>query len=123
MPSPTYIAIVDDEQSVRRALLRLLRSARLEGHAFASGPEFLDVLADPHSQPTCAVIDLHMPGMDGFELERRLAVLRPDLPVIFITGQGSPELDARAKAARVAAFLQKPVDGQLLLDSIRSCCP
>ena len=111
-----WIAVVDDEEPVRRALLRLLRSAGLEGRAFASGADFLDALAC--GWPYCVVLDLHMPGMTGFEVLAHLAQVAPEIGVIVATGQHSAELQARVQRHRPLAYLQKPLDDHLLLAAI-----
>jgi len=114
--APQLIAIVDDEESIRRALLRLMRAAGLGGQAFSSGAEFLDSLIT--REPHCVVLDLHMPGMNGFEVQARLAHSWPHLPVIIITGHHTAESQAQALSTRPLAYLLKPVDDRLLLDAI-----
>lgn len=110
------IAVVDDEQSICKALERLLRSAGLTAKTFSGGDEFLCFLQV--ARPDCAVIDLHMPGMNGFSLLERLAQADYRFPVIVITGDDSEETYARAMDNGIAAYLCKPVDGQALLDAI-----
>jgi FixJ family two-component response regulator len=78
------IAVVDDEEPVRKALTRLLRSADLDVETFPSGVEFLESL--PTRRPDCVVLDLHMPLMDGFEVQARLAESSAPVPVVTITG-------------------------------------
>jgi FixJ family two-component response regulator len=111
-PQPV-IALVDDEESVRRALTRLLRSAAIDAHGFATGEEFLAAMDD--LQPDCVLLDLHMPGMSGFEV---LAQLRGRLPVVVITGHDTPEAEARSLAGGAAAYLRKPVNDRVLLDAV-----
>lgn len=111
-----FIAIVDDEEPIRRALLRLLRSAGREALSFGSGADFLDSLST--GQPGCVVLDLHMPGMNGFEVHARLAQSWPQVPVIIITGHHSEESHAQVLANRPMAYLTKPIDDRLLLDTI-----
>jgi FixJ family two-component response regulator len=115
--SDCVIAIVDDEEPVRRALLRLLRAEGLRGVGFGSGAEFLTAL--PMAEPGCVVLDLHMHGMSGLEVQRQLAHAWPDLPVIVVTGQHTAESEAQARACRAAAYLRKPLDGSTLLGAIR----
>ncbi len=110
------IALVDDEESVGRALNRLLRSAALNVETFASGAEFLKSL-EVHT-PDCIVLDLHMPQVDGFEVQSQLAQTGLRVPVIIITGCDTPEVLERATGGGLAAYLSKPVDGQALLDAI-----
>lgn len=113
-----WIAIIDDEEPVRRALLRLLRSAGLQGRAFASGAEFFAELAV--SWPYCVVLDLHMPGMSGFDVLAHLQLVAPEIGVIVATGQHSAENEARVRRHRPLAYLRKPVDDQQLLDAIQA---
>lgn len=101
---------------MRRALLRLMRLESIKAQAFASGAEFLDSLKV--CKPDCAVLDLHMPGMTGFDVQARLAQDAPDVQVIFVTGKDSPDSYARAMAAASVAYLRKPMTEQALLDAI-----
>jgi FixJ family two-component response regulator len=110
------IAVVDDEEPVRIALRRLLRSADLEVETFPSGAEFLDSLKS--HQPACVVLDLHMPRVNGFAVQTQLVEAGSHLPVIVITGHDSPETRERVVAGGVSAYLRKPVDDQMLLDAI-----
>jgi FixJ family two-component response regulator len=108
------IAIVDDEEPIRKALTRLLRSAGLDVESFPSGSEFLKSL--PTRQPDCVVLDLHMPVVSGFDVQADLA--KSGMPVVIITGHDSDETRTRALAGRPAAYLRKPVNDQILLDAI-----
>jgi FixJ family two-component response regulator len=110
------IAIVDDEESVRIALRRLLRSACLDAETFPSGVEFLESLKT--HQPDCIVLDLHMPLVDGFGVQARLKEEGFLFPIVIITGHDSSEIRERALAGGASAFLGKPVDDQALLDAI-----
>ena len=110
------IAVVDDEESIRKALSRLLRLSGLRVEAFPSGTEFLESLRN-HT-PDCVVLDLHMPEIDGFEVESQLADAGFRLPIVAITGRDAPKDRERMTARGVAAFLQKPLDGQTLLTAI-----
>ena len=107
---------MDDEEPVRIALRRLLRSASLDVETFPSGAEFLDSLKS--HQPDCVVLDLHMPRVNGFAVQARLAETGIRLPVVVITGHDSDETRVRALAGGVSAYLRKPVDDQALLDAI-----
>jgi FixJ family two-component response regulator len=106
------IAIVDDDPSVRRALHRLVQSAGYAVETFASAREFLEWL--PCGQAACLVLDVHMTGMSGFDLQERLAV-----PIIFITGHDDAQTRKRIEQSGVAGHLQKPFDEQALLETIR----
>lgn len=110
------VAVVDDEEPVRIALRRLLRSADFEVEMFPSGAEFLDSLKS-HS-PDCLVLDLHMPRVNGFAVLTRLAEARRRLPVVVITGHDSSETRMCALAGGVSAYLRKPVDDEALLKAI-----
>jgi len=110
------IAVVDDEESIRKALTRLLRSAGLDVEAFPSGVEFLQAIVT--RRPDCVVLDLHMPFMNGFAVQARLAECSLPVPVVIITGHDSTESRNRALAGRPAAYLRKPVNDQALLDAI-----
>lgn len=112
MTQAPVIAIVDDDASVRRALQRLVESAGYTVQTFASAGEFLGWL--PQGQAACLVLDVHMDGMSGFDLQRRLAV-----PVIFITAHDDALTLARIKRARAAGHLRKPIDEQAVLSAIR----
>ena len=110
------IAVVDDEEAVRTALGRLLRSASLDVETFSSGAEFLESVKE--HQPDCVVLDLHMPQVSGFAVQTRLAESGIRLPTVVITGYDAEATRARALAGGAAAYLRKPVDGQALLDAI-----
>jgi len=114
--SKPLIAVVDDEASVRVALQRLIRSAGLDVKTFPSGTEVLDFLQTRH--PDCIVLDLHMPGDNGFEVQARLALAGIRVPVIVITGHDTPESRSRALAGGAVDYLLKPVDDRILLEAI-----
>jgi FixJ family two-component response regulator len=111
------IYIVDDDESVRRAMERLIRSTGMEGQAFPSAQEFLDF--EPRKQNACIVVDIKLQGMSGLELHDELRARGSDLPVIFITGFDSPETRGQAKKAGAAGYFTKPIDDQALLDAIQ----
>jgi FixJ family two-component response regulator len=112
------IAVVDDEEPIRKALSRLLRLAGFKIETFASGVEFLESLRN-HA-PDCLVLDLHMPVMDGFEVESQLTRGDFQIPVVAITGRDAPKDRERILELGVAAFLQKPLDGQILVAAINA---
>ena len=107
---------MDDEEAVRIALRRLLRSASLRVETFSSGAEFLDSVKE--HQPDCVVLDLHMPELGGFAVQARLAEAGISLPTVVITGHDTDKSRERALAGGAAAYLRKPVDDQALLDAI-----
>ena len=110
------IAVVDDEEPVRRALKRLLCSAGFDVETFASGAQFLDSL--PGHRPDCVVLDLHMPHVNGFEVQERLTRGQDPLPVLIITGQDTDESRQRALDGGAVAYLRKPIDDQTLLAAL-----
>ncbi len=113
-----FVAVVDDDEAVRRALSRLVRSLGFEVEAFESGQAFLDAL--PARRPDCVVLDLHMPNVSGFEVQARMAKAGLRVPVIVITGHDSPEAEARALSGGASAYLRKPLDGQVLREAIHA---
>ena len=111
------IAVVDDEESVRRALARLLRSAQYQVEGFASARAFLESLA--LQVPQCIVLDLHMPEVTGLELQQRLRQLEIRIPVIVITAYDEPDSRDQCLALGAERYFAKPVDGHRLIRSIR----
>jgi len=109
------LAVVDDDADVRVALMRLISSAGFAVETFASGAEFLRVIED--HEPDCVVLDLHMPEMNGFEIQGALAG-HPGVPVVVITGHDTPESRVRAFALGAKAYLCKPVNDDALLAAI-----
>jgi FixJ family two-component response regulator len=114
--SPLLVAIVDDEESVRKALRRLFRSVGMEVDTFSSGQEFLASLAD--RQPDCLLLDYHMPGLTGIEVQQQLVDQGYDVPAIVLTAHDQPGLDAKLLDAGIAAYFTKPVDDRELLEAI-----
>ena len=117
--SRPLVAIVDDDDSVCRAIRRLVRSLAMDAETFSSGRQFLDLLhAMPSFQPDCAILDVQMPGMNGFELQELLVKSGNKIPLIFITAHD--EVGAREKAlgAGALAFLRKPFDDELLVRTL-----
>jgi FixJ family two-component response regulator len=110
------VAIVDDEDSVRRSVERLLRSAEMQVETFASGREFLQALRE--SRPDFLVLDLHMPVMSGFDVCDELERAGIRMPIAIITGHDKPEYRAHAMAAGVTAYLPKPIDDKELIGVI-----
>jgi FixJ family two-component response regulator len=111
------IYIVDDDESVLRAMKRLILSMNMDVESFASGREFLD--SDYRDQNACLIVDVKIPGMSGMELQQKLVDKGSKLPVIFITAFDTEETRDQAKKAGAAGYFQKPVDDQALLDSIQ----
>ncbi len=111
-----HIAIIDDEEPIRKALMRLMRSVGLSVETFASGAEFLKSIET--RLPDCVVLDLHLPHMNGFDVQAHLAQKYAALPVIIITGHDLPQARERAMQGGASAFLRKPVLDRTLLDAI-----
>ena len=112
------IAIVDDEESVRKALGRLVRAAGFSVETYCSGSDFLRS-AQQHL-PQCVVLDLRMPHVSGFDVQRALRQANLQVPVVIITGDDSVESRAHALREGAMAYLHKPVDEAMLLDAIET---
>ncbi len=112
------VAVVDDDPGVLRALHRLLRSANFEVEAFGSGTEFL--MAEGGARLDCIVLDLHMPQMNGFEVQERLSQRGGSVPVVVLTGDDTPEARSRSLALGAKGYLSKPIDEGTLLAAIDS---
>jgi FixJ family two-component response regulator len=110
------VAVVDDEESVRTALRRFLGGSGFDVVTFASGEEFLDWLSS--NRPDCALLDVHMPGATGLEIQERVKQMGMPVPCILLTADGS--MRERALAAGAAAFVGKLADGRELLSAIAS---
>lgn len=111
-----HVALVDDDESVRKAVGRLLRVASMDVDVYASGRDFLNALAD--HPPDCVVLDMYMPAMNGLEVQADLATHHPGLPIVFITAHDDAAAEQRAMAAGATAFLHKPFTEQQLLAAI-----
>ena len=112
----TLLAVVDDDADVRMALMRLVSSAGFAVETFATGAEFMRSVDD--HEPDCVVLDLHMPGMSGFDVQGALAVAHAAVPVVVVTGHDTPESRTRALRLGARAYLCKPVDDEALLAAI-----
>jgi FixJ family two-component response regulator len=110
------VFILDDDDSVRRALLRLLRAAGLVAEAFATAEEFLQAGGRP--EPGCLVLDQHLPGLSGLELYERLRAEGRAVPVVFITAFEDERVREQALQAGAVAFLRKPFEERELLDAV-----
>ena len=121
MPSVTHappiVFVVDDDVSVRDSLELLIQCEGWHAETFASASEFL---AHPRrSVPSCLVLDVSMPGLNGLELQKRIANDRTDMPIIFITGYGDIPMTVEAMKAGAVEFLTKPFTDDVLLSAIR----
>jgi two-component system response regulator FixJ len=111
------VLIVDDDADVRDSLRALLESA---GHSVREFDNAKKVLADPNlSQGSCLIADIRMPDMDGLQLQEELNRRQIGLPVIVVTGHGDVPLAVRAMKAGAVDFLEKPFDGEIMLDTVR----
>jgi FixJ family two-component response regulator len=111
-----YVAVVDDERQGRTALNRLLRLANYDTAVFASGEAFLDSIGA--RRPDCVVLDVHMPGLSGFDVQARLESAQVDVAVIFITASDAPDLERIALAAGGVRLLRKPFSNDDLLAAV-----
>ncbi|HXF05882.1 MAG TPA: response regulator transcription factor [Blastocatellia bacterium] len=114
--STPLVYIIDDDPSVRRALVRLIRTAGFEAVAFGSAQEFL--AAPLTERPSCLVLDVRLPGVSGLQLQEQLAALGRHLPIVFITGHGDIPMSVRAMKAGAIDFLVKPFQEKDLLEAI-----
>jgi len=112
------VFIVDDDVSVRESLELLIRCEGWQPETFKSAQEFLD---RPRALvPCCLVLDVSLPGLNGLELQKRIAAERTDMPIIFITGHGDVPMTVQAMKAGAVEFLTKPFNDDVLLAAIRS---
>ncbi|MGA3194215.1 MAG: response regulator transcription factor [Terriglobales bacterium] len=111
------VFVVDDDISVRESLELLVRCQGWRAETFASAQEFL---ARPRTPvPSCLVLDVSLPGLNGLDLQKRIASERTDMPIIFITGHGDVPMSVRAMKAGAVEFLTKPFTDEVLLSAIR----
>jgi FixJ family two-component response regulator len=113
------VAVVDDEESVRKALSRLIRSAGFEVETFASGVEYLNSLQS--RKPDCLVVDLHMPVLNGIDVLNKMSEQGFKIPTIVITGYDGTGMTQRVMTAGAITCLHKPVDDELLIAALTSC--
>ncbi|MGA6949456.1 MAG: response regulator transcription factor [Candidatus Sulfotelmatobacter sp.] len=112
------VFVVDDDLSVRESLELLIRCEGWRPTTFASAQEFLSY---PRADvPSCLVLDVSLPGLNGLDLQKRVAVERTDLPIIFITGHGDVPMTVQAMKAGAVEFLTKPFNDDVLLSAIRA---
>src|SRR6202050_5714863 len=113
----TMVFVVDDDISIRESLEALLRKAGWCVETFVSAQEFL--ARPPVLVPNCLVLDVSLPGLNGLDLQKRVAVERPDMPIIFITGYVDVPMTVQAMKAGAVEFLTKPFSGEVLLGAIK----
>ncbi len=115
-PITPVVFVVDDDVSVRESLELLLRFAGWQTEMFSSAQAFLDRPAA--MIPCCLVLDVNLPGLNGLDLQQRIAAERTHMPIIFITGFGDVPITVRAMKAGAVEFLTKPIDDEALLQAI-----
>jgi FixJ family two-component response regulator len=116
MAGEPSISVIDDDQSLRTALVGLIRSLGYGARGFASAEEFLDSGAETDS--SCVITDIQMPGMNGIDLAHLIAQRHSHLPVIMITAHTEPRIEEDALATGAICFLRKPIDTNALIDWI-----
>jgi FixJ family two-component response regulator len=115
--APPIVFVVDDDVSVRESLEALLRCEGWQPETYASASEFL---ARPRVlTPSCLILDVSLPGLNGLDLQKRVAAERTEMPIIFITGHGDVPMTVRAMKAGAQEFLTKPFSDDVLLAAIR----
>jgi len=117
MMSDAIVYVVDDDETVRRSLARLVRSAGLKVDTFASAQAFLEHKGQ--NRPSCLVLDVRLPGLSGLDLQAAMGQSQRAMPIIFITGRGNVPMTVRAMKGGAQDFLEKPFDDQELLDGIQ----
>src|SRR5580658_1729518 len=115
--SPSIVLVVDDDISVRESLELLLRHEGLQVETFVSAQDFLG--RPPVTVPSCLVLDVSLPGLNGLDLQKRIAVERHEMPIIFITGHGNIPITVQAMKAGAVEFLTKPFRDEILLNAVR----
>jgi FixJ family two-component response regulator len=116
--SPCHISIVDDDTSIREALKSLMRSVRFSADAYGSAEEFL--ASERVNDTACLILDVYLPGMNGFELQNHLKAEGRTMPIIFITAHSDEASRQRALKGGAIDFLSKPVRREVLLKAIQS---
>lgn len=112
------VAIVEDDAGERLAIGRLLQAGGFAPAPYASAEEFL--ASPPAEPPICLLLDIHLQGMTGLELQALLHAQGSTIPIIMVTGTDDPRARARAEASGCAAFLKKPFESRVLLETLRS---
>jgi FixJ family two-component response regulator len=117
MTSPTpFVFVIDDDESVRKGLKRLLRSANYESEVFKSASDFLE--RPPHAGPACVIVDVQMPGINGIDFQQALIQRRRQEQLVFITGHGNIPMCAGVMKAGAVDFLPKPFKSRELLKCV-----
>jgi RNA polymerase sigma factor (sigma-70 family) len=117
MTGPTpFVFVIDDDESVRKGLKRLLRSANYESEVFKSASDFL--ARPPHPGPACVIVDVQMPGIDGIDFQQALIQRRREEQLVFISGYGTIPMCTRVMKAGAVDFLPKPFNSRELLKCV-----
>ena len=114
----SIIAVVDDEWSVRTMLGRVLRLAGYRVAAFSCGEDFMTSVAT--RLPDCAIVDIHMDDLNGFEVKAKLTAAHGDVPVVFVTASDDAALDKTAVEAGAIALLRKPFSNDALVEAVNA---
>lgn len=114
---PKIVVVVEDDESYRIALQRLLKSAGLRVLSFASAEDFLN--SGEQHKTGCLIADIRMPGMSGLDLQSRLNADHCPIPTIFISAHGDEKMRLQAMRGGAVKFLAKPFDGSILLEAVR----
>jgi len=114
--SAPIVFIVDDDESIRKSLARLITSVGLKVETFSSANEFLK--RDLYDGPACLVLDVRMPGLSGLDLQVELVKAQRTLSIVFISGHGNIPMSVQALKAGAVDFLEKPFEEQILLDAV-----
>ena len=117
-PASPIVFVVDDDVSVRESLELLIQNEGWQAETFASAQEFLD--RPRTALPSCLILDVSLPGLNGLDLQQQVASERTDMPIIFITGHGDIPMTVRAMKAGAVEFLTKPFSDEILLNAIRN---
>ena len=115
---PKLIAMIDEDESNQQSLRKLLESAGFVARCFGSAEEFLE--ADLHREVGCLIAEMQMPGISGLELQARLKAEQCNIPIFFIISHGGARMRIQAMREGAVEFLAKPLDHQLLLETIRA---
>jgi FixJ family two-component response regulator len=116
-PAEPIVFVIDDDALIRDGIQSLVRSIGLRAETFASAQDFM--LAKRPDAPSCLILDVRMPGVNGLDFQRQLSAANIHIPIIFITGHGDIPMSVRAMKEGALEFLTKPVRGQDLLDAVQ----
>ena len=115
---PKMVAVVEDDESYRLAMQRLLKSAGFSVQSFACAEDFLN--SGRQNEAGCLIADIRMPGMSGLDLQARLNADHCPIPIIFVTAHGDEKMRLQAMRGGAVKFLAKPFDGAILLEGVRA---